>query len=672
MMSGLYSLPDPFGTERVHAQSGTDLVGIQVSLRIGGAAPAIVLWVDGTRGHSSVTQVSIVRTAILFILCSMIASPLFASTWYVRPDGGTRYSTKMPNGQCDGTADTAYPGSGTNRHCAFNDVRFLFQDGSYADSTSFPAWGWIGKGGDTYLLRGSIAQGVSYRVGWNNAKSAYDESKKTFYGIAGNPYASGMPPPPSGTPAQHTRIVGENFASCHAASAKTQLHGGYAVGSVLSMKGASYVDVACLDITDFTACGRATQVNGCNSNPGILSDFAGSGIEWSNKSTNDTLEDLHIHGLAGSGMYGPTGDGVVMRYVDLLGNAGSGWNADAGDGTTGSGSLRVEHYNISWNGCAEEYPIKDSVPYGDCTDDNGGGYGDGFGTATVESHPAWNVTFDQGMVSYNTQDGLDALHIYGAGSSMTVTHTLAFGNMGQQIKVGGAQGIVTDNQIVTSCNAMRQDIPGTPKGYNAKLSDFCRAADAGVVISVNDASTTKFESNVIYSASATAIEVECAEKTCTSRSKIDFRNNITIGFRNDSAHGYLKGGRDEYANPIYVGTESNPFRNPGGVYTGNTTFHAPSNWKCPASGEQNAHCGDPHLVDETWHNYGYGDMSPAKGGASLTEKEEPESGVHGLSQLAVPNTHLRIRTVAALCGGAGVLGVAAWRGLRYRENAGER
>ena len=96
------------------------------------------------------------------------------------------------------------------------------------------------------------------------------------------------------------------------------------------------------------------------------------------------------------------------------------------------------------------------------------------------------MTFDQGNVFYNTQDGLDALHINGAGSSMTVTHTLAYGNMGQQIKVGGAAGTMISDQVVTNCNALRQAIPGTPAGYNTHLSDFCRAADAGILLTVNN------------------------------------------------------------------------------------------------------------------------------------------------------------------------------------------
>ncbi|MEO6983625.1 MAG: Ig domain-containing protein, partial [Edaphobacter sp.] len=45
------------------------------------------------------------------------------TTWYIRSDGGTRYSANRPDGQCDGQGDTAYGGTGTNQHCAFNDFR---------------------------------------------------------------------------------------------------------------------------------------------------------------------------------------------------------------------------------------------------------------------------------------------------------------------------------------------------------------------------------------------------------------------------------------------------------------------------------------------------------------------------------------------------------------------
>jgi len=577
----------------------------------GTSAFAVSLTDSGSPAQSQTLQMSLPVAAAP----ATPAPPPAGTTWYVRPDGGSRYSSNMQNGQCNGKSDTAYPGHGTNQPCAFNDVRYLWQDGSYttnSNQSAFPAYGWIGNGGDTYLIRGSLSSNVSWRIGYPSDSDVYDSTVSHYWGVAGDPYDSGAPPPLSGTVSQHTRILGENFASCHAPSAKTQLHGGYGVNAVLTMTGVSYVDIACLDITDFSSCGRASQTHTCNSTIGQLSDYATNGISWSRTSTNDTVTDVSIHGLASAGMIGPTGDGVVFSYVNLIGNASSGWNADAGDGTTGTGSLLMQHYNISWNGCAEEYPIVDALPYQDCTDDNVGGYGDGFGTATTPSSPAWNVTFDQGIVTYNTQDGLDSLHLIGSGSSVTVTRTQAYGNMGQQIKVGGASGTAINNLIVTNCNAMRQSIPGTPEGYNSRLSDYCRAADTGIVLKVGPQTRLTYDFNTLYSASATAIEIDCdtTNGPCNATSTIDFRNNIFVGFLNNKADGYPSGGTGGYSNPVYNGAGIDFFGNSGSLFTNNFTFHPSSAWTCPADHELAGVCGDPGLTDETWHVYGAPDMTP--------------------------------------------------------------
>jgi hypothetical protein len=578
-----------------------------------------------------------VAACTIFMLLTCV--PLLAATWYVRPDGGTRYSANVRKGQCNGLYDASYAstgGTGVNQNCAFNDVRYLWQDGSYTTGSDngpavFPGWGWVIAGGDTVIIRGSIGTGVSYRVGWNNKSNAYDAKTKQFWGVAGDPFGSGAPPPPSGSSTQHTRILGENYLSCHNSTAKTQLHGGFAVGSVLAMNGTSYVDLACLDITDFANCGRQGQRIGCNTSIGSLDDDASNGISWNNRSTNDTLTDIHIHGMAMNGMLGPTGTGMAFSYLDLMGNASSGWNADAGDGTTGTGTLLVQHFNVGWNGCTEEFPIVDPTPYFDCTDDNDAGYGDGFGTATVLTR-GWKIHWDQGNVFYNTQDGLDQLHVVGPGSSTTVTRVLAYGNMGQQLKIGGQVGIIQNSLIVGNCNALRQAIPGTPAGYNSGLTDFCRAADTAIVLSVNDASTSKFENNTLFSANATGLDIQTALTCTTTTCLIDFDNNIFVGFLNNTADGYPSGGTGNYANPIYLNDTGGAlaFGNAGSSFSNNITHHAKSNWICPATwlNEKNALCRDPHLVDETWHVYGYGNMartSDAKGyhGKIITAADAP-------------------------------------------------
>jgi hypothetical protein len=363
---------------------------------------------------------------------------------------------------------------------------------------------------------------------------------------------------------------------------------------------------------------------------------------------------VHIHGLATNGISGPTGDGVVLSYVDILGNASSGWNADTGDGTTGKGSLLVEHYNISWNGCAEEYPVVHPIPYGDCTDQDHGGYGDGFGTTTKDSDPpGWQVHFDQGTTSFNTQDGLDALHIGGTGSSMAVTNSLAFSNMGQQIKVGGAAAIVTGNLIVGNCRAMSAAIPGTPSGYNAHLDLFCRAGDTAIFVNVSETQAAIFQRNTIYSANRIALEVEY-QTDSSPKAVIKYDNNVFLGFPNSDG---------ELPTPIYSNTDLKMFTNPGASFSNNTTYRAKSNWQCPATRlrEVGGSCSDPHLKDEIWHPYGYGDYSPSKAVDKGTRQTEPK-GSRATSYASV----------AIVTFSATILGTGLWRGFRYLLDRGTK
>jgi hypothetical protein len=554
------------------------------------------------------TPVQTASAATSLVVAAAAPPPGPGTTWYVRPDGGTRYSSVVTNGQCDGTGDAPYSGSGTNQHCAFNDVRYLWSDGSYNYGTTLPGWGWVIAGGDTVIIRGSIATGVSYRVGWNSASSYCDSTG--CWGITGSPAQSGAPAPPSGTAAQHTRILGENYASCHSASAKTQLHGGWSVGTVLSLAGTSYVDVACLDITDFSACGRATQKVGCDS----TQDFAHNAINFANSTTNVTVTDVHIHGLADNGISGPTGDGVVLSYVDIIGNASAGWNSDPGDGTTGVGSLLVQNFNIIGNGCAEQYPLvyPAANSLGDCTDDASGGYGDGFGTTTIPSPaPGWQVHFDQGTVAYNTQDGLDALHISGPGSTMTDTRVLAYGNEGNQLKVGGATATIQDSVITGNCLALSSGnaIPGfTSTAFNV-LADRCRAGNVAVLINVTPGDPATFQGNTIYSEGAIGLEVEYALGVSDPTNTLKYNDNIFVGFVNS--------GNQSYPTPIYSSIDLNMLTNSGASWTNNVYFGFRTNWACPGTGEGKAICTDPGLADETWHPFGYGNMAPASGTSAV-------------------------------------------------------
>jgi hypothetical protein len=532
------------------------------------------------------------------------------TTWYVRPDGGTRYSSNVA-GQCDGKGDAPYSGSGVNQHCAFKDVRMLWSDGSYNYGTSFPGWGWVIAGGDTVIIRGSIGTGVSYRVGQNSPTSYCDSTG--CWGIAGDQGASGPPPVPSGMSGQPTRILGENYASCSAQNSRTQLHGGWAVGSVFNVAGSAYVEVQCLDLTDFADCGHLAGAYGSQYVCALPAyDYANQGLLTDNTATNITLTNIRIHGLAQDGIHGATGGGWVVNGLEILGNSNAGWNNDDGSGTTGVGTLSVTNYNISWNGCVEEYPIVDPLPYHYCTDQSSGGYGDGFGTSTVTSPPpGWQVSFDQGIVAYNTQDGLDALHVAGAGSTLTVTRTLAYGNEGQQIKAGaGAQATLQNNVIVGNCEAMQsQTIPGTPAGFGAQLLSPCRAGNTAVLLYVNPGLPAKYQDNTLFSEGSIGVEVEYGGTDQGPTNTLLFNNNVFVGFLN-AANG-------ANATPVYSNSDLSMLANPGSSWTNNATYGARNNWTCPSAGETAAICTSPQLTDMTYHPFGYGNMSPLPGSSGV-------------------------------------------------------
>ena len=560
------------------------------------------------------------------------------TTWYIRPDGGTRYSSTSTAGQCDGQGDQSYAAAvaangGTaapNLHCAFNSPQYLWQDGT---ASGYHAYGWIIAGGDTVIIRGSIADGVSYRIGWPNANSYCDSSGSPCFGYpaagGGGPYSGPPAGFPSGTPGHPTRILGGNYGACSAQSARTQLHGGYGMTSVLDFSGAAYLDVECLDITDFSSCGYAGQATPCNKTTMPYDDFAMYGLRLSNSINNSTFTDIRIHGLGVEGMVGPVGDNVTFTDLALIGNAGGGWNAD--DGTVGSGNMLVQNFDISWNGCAEEYPLVDALPYDQCTDDqsytHGGsnnGYGDGFGTATVTGTVAWHVKFENGIVSYNTQDGIDALHATGAGSTTTADRILAYGNMGNQIKIGSDGGsTITNNVIFGNCSAMSTAIPGTPSSYNSMLSDFCRADDEAIIISMNNGSTSTVAGNTIYGfREGNPIEnwgdlggIICTAylqggTQCGSTASIVYVDNILVGF-DPLASGtmpsqyYLEDG-------AFV---SNPLQNPRSVYRNN--LHYQLSTPCADTGETSAICAAPQVNNVSWPVYGYVDVQPTAGSSNV-------------------------------------------------------
>ena len=395
--------------------------------------------------------------AFLFaLLVVLLPLPAVATTWYVRADGGTRYSATNKSGQCTGTTDAAYPGHGTHQPCAVNDPRRLYSTGNGA------AYVWAISGGDTVLFHGG-----PWRIGQNTAASCGPFSNNCAADAA-------TIAPPSGTPSQPTTFRGEHFAGC---TTKTQLFGGYSLNEIFDLHTTHDVQLQCLELTDHSQCTTLGIGKPVPCSRTYIDDYGKSGIFTDGNTRNITLTDVDIHGFRDNGIVGAVGGTITATRVRIAFNGQAGWNFDDGLATKSVNAHMIWSYvTIEANGCIEEYPITHSFPAAFCYDDGNGGYGDGVGTPDTQI----DFAIDHSTVRYNTQDGLDLLHT--SGSSITVTDSSFYANMGQQLKLGPmASTRVTNDLFLTNCKRMSADIPGAPSGWNAGLTDFCRA-QAGVVM----------------------------------------------------------------------------------------------------------------------------------------------------------------------------------------------
>ncbi|WP_158943832.1 putative Ig domain-containing protein [Granulicella sp. S190] len=501
------------------------------------------------------------------------------TTWYIRGDGGTRYSSKVPTGQCDGKADVGYPGSGTDQHCAFNDYRFLYDDQSYH------SFAWVIAGGDTVIIRNG-----PYRVGYNQGTSSSD----VWCNGTGDPYDCMNPVIPSGTATQPTRILGENYASCTQAN-MTQLYGGHAVWADIDLRGAKYVTIQCLNLTRHSQCiiyGSPASPGDCSNNYPI-DDYAVQGLV-TNTSTHDvTLTDMWIHGFPSRGILGPIGGTINATRVDIAYNGGAGWDFDDGQQTPNiNGVINLSYVTVEWNGCNQAYPGTGAVS---CYSQSTGGYGDGIGTP---AGTCLTAHVDHSTFRYNTQDGYDMLHNDTGSCSMSITDSTAYGNNGAQFKWGPNDNpmVFTNNTVLGNCLRLSQPMTGQPSTYNKNLEDFCRANNT-IAIGFRDGGTTTVENNTIVSYAPVTVDASCwgtgtdAQGTGTcNNSNFIFKNNIVMGYDNSAT--YDLGGQAGGPAAIY-------FDEPIGhvTRTNNLFYGIGHNFACP-TGFSNELCADPLFTSQ--------------------------------------------------------------------------
>lgn len=475
------------------------------------------------------------------------------TTWFIRPDGGNRYDASLYTlGQCDGKADAPYPGQGYNQHCAFSDIRYMWMVGTYGNS------GWVMQGGDTLVIEGCNAlpsqqnpDGTHCRIGWDKATG---NDSQNFWGAGVSAWwGLSMPPIPSGTATQHTRILGAcaygNY-SCNPVNTYpytnnnlTQIYASFASGTAIYLSGSKYVDLEGLEIT--THNGQCTRYGSTNPLPGCnrgynypLSDQADQAIATDNTTANILLQDIYIHGFSSNGIGGPIGGKVTANRVNISFNAFAGWNFDDGHSTNnGAGSSLEQHYvTMVGNGCQEEYPIVHTqFPAKGCWDSGSGGFGDAW---SGQSGNMDSFSCDHCYIAYNSKDGAMGPHMLI--TNLALTNSAWIGNMGQSGKWGqpdNATFLFQNNVMVGNCMRMSQQLPGAAQNFNVStgltgsgLTTFCRAAGSLFDYFSGANSVVQFDHNSIVTYQPTIFEPGCSTTGVCGSSPINFTNNIVLGY----------------------------------------------------------------------------------------------------------------------------------------------
>jgi hypothetical protein len=406
------------------------------------------------------------------------------TTYYIRTDGGTA-------GQCTGTTDAPYPGSGSDQPCAWSHPFWALNSGG----------NWKIQGGDTII----IAPG-SYKMGYGAPNTPWCE--------ADGAYECDLPPLPSGPNAGNpTRILGKGWNS--GCSNPPELWGTQRPWQIIDLNGSSNVYIGCLEITDHSSCveDHSNSSVSCERDNYPYGDWAADGIAASD-SANVTLKNLDIHGLATAGIRAGRISNWTVEDVRVAGNGWVGWEGDIDGNDSNSGTIHFKEFIVEWNGCGETYP--GNQPH-NCWAQTAGGYGDGLGTGATGGH--W--IFEDSIFRYNTSDGLDLLYARNSGSRIDIKRTMAYGNAGNAIKVNGDTAL-ENCVLVGNCGFFH----GKSFTYNV---DDCRAGGTPLVFYIRNGTTFSVVNSTIVGEGDCLMGAEC-EGSCGGSEKIIIKNNAFQGY----------------------------------------------------------------------------------------------------------------------------------------------
>ncbi|MBU0733433.1 MAG: right-handed parallel beta-helix repeat-containing protein [Proteobacteria bacterium] len=427
--------------------------------------------------------VSSTRGFVVLIWVMASASIADAATYYVRTDGGTA-------DQCTGLTDAPYAGSGTNQACAWSHP-FWALNGSGV---------WKIQGGDTLVIgSGSYRMGIDApNTGWCEAEWAYN---------------CHLPPLPSGpSPDNPTRIVGAGWDQ--GCTDPPELWGVERAWQIISLAGTDNATIACMELTDHSGCveHHANPAIQCERDTPPFGDWAAIGITASD-SSNVTLKNLNIHGLAAGGIHAGRLTDWTVENVRIAGNGWVGWDGDIDGNDANTGTLSFKKWTVEWNGCAESYPDE---TINNCWAQTAGGYGDGVGTGETGG----NWVIEDSIFRYNTSDGLDLLYTR-LSSQIVIRRTQSYGNAGDQIKVNGPTRI--ENSLVKSnCGFFN----GKSFTYNV---DDCRAGGAALVFALRQGNAVSVVNSTLTGHGDCLLTAECDDSSCNGSETITIQNNIFIG-----------------------------------------------------------------------------------------------------------------------------------------------
>ncbi len=483
-----------------------------------------------------------------------IPASIIGTTYYVRTDGGSI-------SQCNGRSNAPYPGSGSAQNCAWHHpFDALPPQGDGAN----PAIAL--HGGDTLIIGSG-----SYEMGLNAAgASAYPACNSAWS------WDCFMASIPSGTSAQPTRILGQGWDQ--GCSAPPQLWGSQHSVEVLSLNGSSNVTVGCLEITDHSNCIENHLGGGgplaCNRTTPPYGPWASYGI-YAKDSSNVTLQDLHIHGMANRGVLAGRLSNWTLNRVQILANGWAGWDGDLGEaaGSSDSGQMLFQSVEVGFNGCTENYPSTDIIG---CWGQVEGGYGDGFGETTTSG----NWVFQNSWFHHNTQDGLDLLYA-DTTATIAVQQSHAEGNAGNQVKLAGTPTI-ENSVIVGNCAYFQgQDyMSGDNSGGGNTTGDQCRAMGNALVLSVQPGLKGLVRYNTITGQGDCLILAINGDST----SSVAVQNNTLIGQPN-----WVDGGQTQSCLFYW---DSGPTNWPVS-YAGNLTYQVKDSYCPPGTNRCNI---DPQIV----------------------------------------------------------------------------